>query len=112
MTDYSIDPATGDVVYEDGDVLTTSGIENLLYLTIAIEKGTYWADPDLGSEVKTLLRQGEQWPVIVDAVQRALDDLQSRGLLTVHGVSHEPDTNELIIDVEQLATPYRIGLES
>ena len=72
-SDYYIDPATGDTVYTDGDVQTTSGIENLLYLTIAVEKGTYWANPDLGSDVKALLRDGATWPVIVDAVRRALE---------------------------------------
>ena len=108
MTDYYIDPATSDTVYsEDGDIQLTAGIENLLYLAIHVEKGAYWADPELGSDVKALIRDGQPWPVIVDAARRALTELQSRGLLTLRDVSHEPDSHELIIDVAELAAPFR-----
>lgn len=110
-SDYYIDPATGDTVYTDGDVALTSGIENLLYLTIAVERGSYWANPDLGSDIKALMRAGRPWPVIVDAARRALDDVQRRGLLRVRDVSHDSDTHELVIEVEELATPYRIGVD-
>ena len=108
-SDYSIDPATGDTVYtDDGDIALTSGIENLLYLTIAIERVSYWADADLGSDVKALLRDGQGWPVIVDAARRALIELQQRNLLTLIDVTHDLDTHELVIEVEELAAPYRL----
>ena len=111
-SDYAIDPATGDIVYVEGDVVTSAGIENLLYLTIVIERGTYWADADLGSDVVALLRAGEQWPVIVDAARRGIEALQQRGLLTLLGVSHDPDTRELVIDVEEMSEPYRLEVPS
>ena len=109
-SDYYIDPATGDTVYADGDVALTTGVENLLYLTIEIERGAYWANPDLGSDVKAAIRAGQDWPVVVDAARRALDDLQRRGLLTVIDVSHDPDSRELVIRVEELAEPYRLEM--
>ena len=113
MSDYYIDPTTGDTVYtDDGDIQLTAGVENLLFLTIAIERGSYWADADLGSDVKTLLRDGQGWPVIVDAVRRALVALQQRGLLTLIDVTHDPDARELVIDVEELAAPYRLEVSS
>lgn len=110
-SDYYIDPATGDTVYTDaGDILLSAGVENLLYLTIAIPKGSYWANPDLGSDVVPLLRDSQPWPVIVDAARRALADLQRRNLLTVRNVTHDPGSHELIIDVEELSEPYRLGV--
>lgn len=107
-SDYYIDPATGDTVYADGDVALTAGVDNLLYLTIAVERGTYWANPDLGSDIKALMRDGQPWPVIVDAARRALGELERRGLLTVTDIRHDPDAHELVIDVEELAAPYRL----
>ena len=111
-SDYYIDPTTGDIVYQDGDVRMTAGIENLLYLTLAIERGTYWANPDLGSEVKALMRDDADWPVIVDAARWALLALQQRGLLVLLGVSHDPETRELVIDVEELAHAFRYGVDA
>jgi hypothetical protein len=110
-SDYYIDPATGDTVYADGDIALTAGVENLLYLAIAVERGTYWANPALGSDIKALVRAGETWPRIVDAARRALDDLQRRGLLTVIAIDHAPDSHELIIHVEELAEPHRLEVK-
>ena len=110
-SDYYIDPGTGDTVYEGGDIALTAGIENLLYLTIAIERGSYWADADLGSDIKALVRDGQPWPVIVDAARRAFEDLQRRNLLTLIAVDHDPETRELLISVEELAEPYRLELK-
>ena len=107
-SDYAIDPGTGDVVYGEGDVVTTSGVENLLYLTLAIERGAYWADADLGSDVVALVRAGASWPVVVDAARRGLEGLQRRGLITLIEVSHVPETRALVVEVEELAAPYEL----
>jgi phage gp46-like protein len=53
-TDPRIDPLTGDY---DGSVV--DDLQNAVYLRITTPRGSYWADPTLGSDLHLLQREKE-----------------------------------------------------
>lgn len=71
--DRLIDPKTGDY-YSDQRV--GNSLQNAVYVRLETPKGTYWADPKLGSLLHTLQREKNVSRVRLLAIQYAEEALQ------------------------------------
>ena len=71
--DRLINPKTGDY-YSDQRV--GNSLQNAVYVRLETPKGTYWADPELGSLLHTLQREKNVSRVRLTAIQYAEEALQ------------------------------------
>jgi len=56
--DFRLDPYTGDyTLTSDGQFEMTDEIDNALYLCLAAERGSFFADPKMGSKLHLLKRE-------------------------------------------------------
>ena len=110
MTDRALDPATGDY---RGDVIDHLG--NAVYLRVMTPRGSWWADPTLGSRLHELRREKDVPRLTILArqyAQQALQPLVDAGRADAVDVQVErlPGCLALAITVEQGATRRLIEL--
>ena len=75
--DYAIDPYTGDYkLSADGQLTLTEEIDNAVYLCIAVEQGSFFANPKLGSRLHLLTREKRVEHVRTLAQSYALEALR------------------------------------
>ena len=110
--EIAVDPCTGDIrVGPDGpemtDDLTTS-----LYLAIAVERGRFHGDPELGSDFAAMVRgaaAGQPSIALEQAARRALQPFVDAGELVIDGIS--VSGTRVTIESRQLASPLEVGVE-
>ncbi len=95
---YYIDPDTDDyVIGDDGQFVRTSAADTPIILAIKDERG-WWGNPQLGSDIADIMQGAPKaLPAesLIDAAQRALAPLESRGRirnLSVNITDREPLT--------------------
>ncbi|TBV12748.1 phage GP46 family protein [Stutzerimonas kirkiae] len=97
--DAGINPNTRDLSGE-----RISSLANAVYLRLMVPKGSYWADPELGSLLYTLRREKDRQRVSTLAVQYAREALQ--GLLddgrasAVDVTAEQPRDGRLLLQIE------------
>lgn len=110
--EIAIDPRTGDIeVGPDGPVLTDAPTTSL-YLAIAIEKGRFHGDPDLGSELRSLIYGipvASSESALEQAAWRAVQPLVDSGAITIEAI--HVNGRHVTIESRQLATPLEVELE-
>ena len=65
MSDFALD-TTGDLVIRNDGYASAPSLESQVRLSILIHRGQWWADPDWGSEIYTLVGQ----PVTQDIMRQ------------------------------------------
>ncbi|MBI3677400.1 MAG: phage GP46 family protein [Proteobacteria bacterium] len=54
MRDYAIDPATGDNLFSGPNPVMTGSLLNNVHLSLSVEKGSWFANPEFGARWKDL----------------------------------------------------------
>lgn len=99
--DQLINPVTsGYVRTANGEWTETSDGRSTVFLMLELELGASPFDPDDGTEIKALLRQGD--PVTMDDLlaetRRACEILQSAGVLSDLAVSARDANGDVLLD--------------
>ncbi|WP_435637517.1 phage GP46 family protein [Carnimonas bestiolae] len=96
--DMLIEPRQADL---SGERTTT--LANAIYLRLSVPKGTFWADPTLGSRLHELRREKDVERVkklAVQYAQQALQGLVDQGRATAVDVSAKrPGNGSLILEI-------------
>lgn len=110
--ELAINPATGDLVFENGEPVLTESATTGLYLAIAIPRGSFHGDPELGSDLPAMVSGGtppiDQEAELEAAARAALQRLVGHGLVTIEAIEVEGTT--ITIRTTELAAPYTVEI--
>ena len=107
-----IDPTTGDLDIDGGELVLTDTPATSLYLAIAVPVGTFHGDPELGSTIPAMIRSGkppiDQRAALEAAARSATRRLETRGVIAVEAI--EVDGVHVTIHAAQFGAPYTVKL--
>lgn len=91
MLNYAIDPATGDYILDEhGQYVLDATARTPIVLALLEERGQWWGDLSLGSDIASILRgqpPADVAAALVAAAERALAPLKAAGRLVSFAVS-------------------------
>jgi len=110
--ELAIDPVTGDIAFDDGEPVTTDSPATSLYLAIAIPRGSFHGDPELGSELPAMVSGGtppiDQEAALEAAARSAVQRLADHGVVAIEAIDVQGTT--ITIHSTELAAPYTVEI--